>query len=134
MPENNNIAKELPSLLYLTLGEWAFRVHENAKEKGFHLEESRDRFIDQQTNNLHDEVSELHEAWRNGDFDKPCDKSAKMIEMGIGSMSCAEEEYADIIIRVLDQCERLGISIGSAVAKKHLYNTTRPYRHGGKLS
>ena len=110
-------------------------VHQNALVKGFHPpHQSDNQFIDSQTNNLHDEVSELHEAWREGRFLHPCDKAAKMYGMELRALSCAEEEYADIVIRVLDQCERLGINIGKAIAVKHQYNLSRPERHGGKLS
>jgi hypothetical protein len=35
---------------------------------------------------------------------------------------------------VLDQCRHLGIDIARAVVTKHFYNTTRSFRHGGKLS
>ena len=113
----------------------ATTVHQNALAKGFHgVTNDDEHFIDSQTNNLHDEISELHEAWRNGHWDDPCDKSAKMIEMGLPSLTCAEEEYADIIIRVLDQCARLNIDIGRAVAVKHEFNRSRPFLHGGKLS
>lgn len=104
-------------------------VHANAKRKGFHDQPKMsvlDQFIDSQTNNLHDEVSELHEAWRKGKFFDLCDKDIPL--------NCCEEEYADIIIRVLDQCARLGIDIQRAIEIKHAYNKTRPHRHGGKLS
>lgn len=120
-----------------TLNEIADAVHANAIDKGFHDMSpafDRDHFIDSQTNNLHDEVSELHEAWRRGDFDKWCDKFKAMSNMGFTPLTCAEEEYADILIRVLDQCARLDIDIQRAIETKHEYNKTRPHRHGGKLS
>lgn len=118
-----------------TLNEIADAVHANAVEKGFHdFAESHDRFIDSQTNNLHDEVSELHEAWRNGKFFQPCDKAPLMERMALKPLNCAEEEYADIIIRALDQCRRLNIDIQTAIEVKHAFNKTRPHRHGGKLS
>jgi hypothetical protein len=41
-------------------------------------------------------------------------------------------EFADVIIRILDTCERLEIPITRALVVKHNYNLTRPYRHGGK--
>jgi hypothetical protein len=42
-------------------------------------------------------------------------------------------ELADCIIRILDTCAYEGIDIGALIAKKHKYNLTRPYKHGGKL-
>lgn len=41
-------------------------------------------------------------------------------------------ELADAIIRILDYCGYAGIDIDAAVERKHEYNKTRPYRHGGK--
>lgn len=43
-------------------------------------------------------------------------------------------ELADVIIRVGDLAERLGIDLTMAVGEKSAYNATRPYRHGGKLA
>ena len=43
-------------------------------------------------------------------------------------------ELADIIIRVCDLAEFLGIDIEAAVIQKQTYNETRPYRHGGKIA
>ena len=37
-----------------------------------------------------------------------------------------------IVIRVLDLAEYYGIDMGEAIAQKHAYNLTRPYKHGGK--
>ena len=124
----------MPTFIDLDL--FADAVHENAKEKGFHEQHKNndDDFINYQINNLHSEVSELHDAWRNGQFNEPCDKSDKMILAGIPELTCAEEEYADIIIRALDQCRRLGVDITRAIAIKHQYNTTREPMHGGKKS
>lgn len=117
-----------------TLDQIADAVHANARDKGFHEEsQSLDDFVDAQTNNLHDEVSELHEALRNGTLHSPCDKADKMIEAGLEVLTCAEEEYADIIIRALDQCRRLGIDIQRAIEIKHAYNKTRPHLHGKKF-
>ena len=53
-----------------------------------------------------------------------------MDDMGLDPLSCAEEELADIVIRVLDVSRRLGIDIMRAIAVKHTYNVTRPFRHG----
>lgn len=43
-----------------------------------------------------------------------------------------EDELADVIIRVGDLSESLGIDLESAVARKMGYNATRPFKHGGK--
>lgn len=41
-------------------------------------------------------------------------------------------ELADVVIRIFDFCGRHGIDLESAIKLKMEYNSTRPYRHGGK--
>ena len=118
-----------------TLTEIADAVHALALDKGWHnTEEDEDQFIERACNNLHDEISELHEAWRNNKLHALCDKSEAMVTLGVQPLTCLEEEYADILIRVLDNCRKLNVDIQSAVERKHAYNKWRPFRHGGKKS
>lgn len=46
--------------------------------------------------------------------------------VGVGS------EFADILIRLLDECQRTGIDLEFEYERKMAYNRTRPIRHGGK--
>jgi NTP pyrophosphatase (non-canonical NTP hydrolase) len=118
-----------------TLNKIADAVHELAWKKGWHSDsETEDAFIERACNNLHNEVSELHEAWRNNELHEPCDKRNDMELAGISPLTFIEEEFADIIIRVLDNCRKLKVDIQSAVERKHAYNATRAQRHGGKRS
>ena len=113
----------------------ALMVHNLAKEKGWYDKpETEDQFIARSTANFHAEVSELWEAHRNNCFRQECDKAHKMRELGITPLTCAEEELADLVIRAFDSAEHLGINIGSAIARKHAFNQSRPYRHGGKAA
>lgn len=110
-------------------------VHKLAWDNGFHsVDESEDAFIERMCNNLHDEISELHEAWRNNKLRELCNKKEQMQAIGLRPLTCLEEELADIIIRTLDNCCRLNIDIQEAVNIKHQYNTTRSFRHGNKRS
>lgn len=120
----------------LKLNDFARSIFENAKDKGFHsLSKSEDEFIEKATNNLHDEISELHEAWRKGQLRELCDKNIPVkLGRSIDLMNNLEEELADIIIRTLDMAHRLNVNIEEAVKAKHEYNKTRPHRHGGKKS
>lgn len=43
-----------------------------------------------------------------------------------------DSELADIVIRVMDLAEHLGIDLERAIQEKHEFNQTRPMRHGGK--
>ena len=84
------------------------------------------------TANQHGEASEFWEAFRSGKLNAPCDKSPKMEAMGLPSITCAEEEIADEIIRALDKAEAHGVDVAKAVATKMTYNASRPHLHGGK--
>lgn len=84
--------------------------------------------------NLHSEVSEMWEAWRNGTLDKPCDKAERMAAHDIPVLSAKEEEIADILIRTLDTAHAFHVDIDRAVEAKMAYNATRGHRYGGKLA
>jgi hypothetical protein len=71
---------------------------------------------------MHSEVSEIVEALRRGN----------PVSEKIAPFSSAEDEAADVIIRLLDQGLKNKWNIGGAVLAKMAYNKTRPYRHGGK--
>lgn len=90
---------------------------------------------------LHSELSEMFEAWRKGEGDKPCDKPIEIIDpkyrtpddlIGHRRMTNIEEEVADVIIRLLDLCGKLDIDVGRVVLAKHEYNKSRPFMHGGR--
>jgi len=85
------------------------------------------------TANQHGEASEFWEAARKGSLAQLCDKATKMAEMGLPTLTDAEEEIADEIIRALDKAEYFGVDPAKAVATKHAYNRGRAFRHGGKL-
>lgn len=87
---------------------------------------------------LHSEVSEALEAFRKwglADVTESCvynsfsgdpDPHRMPKPEGVGS------EYADILIRLLDSCQRDGIDLAAEYERKLAYNRTRGYRHGGK--
>jgi len=74
---------------------------------------------------LHSEVSEALEAYREFGTDDITDAITRKPE-GVGS------EFADIFIRLLDDCQRYGIDLEAEFRRKMDYNWTRDYRHGGK--
>lgn len=93
------------------------KIHRCAVEKGWW---ESGRSIPELLCLIHSEVSEALEAYRNS--------------IPEGDKGCMSEELADVVIRVFDMSERLGIDIVAAVNKKYDYNLTRPYRHGGKVA
>lgn len=44
----------------------------------------------------------------------------------------AGSEAADVLIRLLDECDRQGIDLEAEYVRKIAYNRTRSYRHGGR--
>lgn len=84
------------------------------------------------TANQHGESSEFWEAFRGGKLNKDCDKAEKMAALGLPALTCAEEEIADEMIRLMDKAEIHGVDVAKAVHTKMMYNRTRPKLHGGK--
>jgi len=68
---------------------------------------------------IHSELSEALEGHRHGN--PPSDHIPKF--------TAEEEEFADVIIRVLDTARERKLRIGEAVLAKMDFNATRPYKH-----
>ncbi len=73
---------------------------------------------------VHSEVSEALECVRNGDYAEYLSNEGK--PEGLPT------ELADIVIRVLDLAESVGIDMQVAIERKHAFNVNRPIRHGSK--
>lgn len=86
---------------------------------------------------VHSEVSEALEAARDP-------KTPVTVTWFEGRVTGAESappkpegfavELADVVIRVFDLAEALGLDIQKAIETKHAYNTSRSHRHGGKAA
>ena len=84
-------------------------AHRTAKAKGFYDDPPH---FGTAIALMHSELSEALEAHR------------KNHTAGIA------EEFADLVIRVADTCEYMGIDLESAVALKMAFNRARPWKHG----
>ena len=94
-------------------------VHETAVSKGWWDEPRSDGEC---IALMHSELSEALEACRenNPSSDK------------LPAFSWAEEEFADVIIRLMDFAMAKKFRLAEAVIAKAQFNKGRPYRHGGK--
>lgn len=83
---------------------------------------------------LHSEVSEALEAWRDhGMADAtPLRDTGDTVRYGAIKPEGVGSEFADILIRLLDDCHRFGVDLTLEYERKMAYNRTRAYRHGGK--
>lgn len=104
------------------LNELAKEIHKNAVEHGWW---EGDRNFGELIALVHSELSEALEEWRNK---KPYNENYYIDKKPEGIPS----ELADVIIRILDMVAFYNIDIDKAIAEKHEYNKTRPFKHGGK--
>lgn len=72
---------------------------------------------------LHSEASEALEAYRDKKWSETREDGKPL---GVGP------ELADVVIRVLDMCDRWGIDLPYEIARVMKYGWTRPYKHGGR--
>lgn len=87
---------------------------------------------------LHSEVSECFEAYRKHNIDDVTQELCGLAAHDLGvSHLCKPEgvgsELADVLVRLLDTCERYNIDLEAEFNRKLRYNATRGYRHGNRL-
>lgn len=124
-------------------------IHKNAVDHGWWEE---NRSFGEIIALCHSELSEALEEYRDGKpleyylctiDNTPCLKE-KCAHWTVKDGTCTEYrgllkpegvaiELADVIIRILDYCGKEGIDMEAAIKRKHAYNLTRPYKHGGKV-
>jgi len=95
-------------------------VHHINKTKGFWDKPTN---IGEQIALMHSELSEALEGARH----------ANPPSEHIPEFSSIEEEFADVVIRIMNVAQQEGWDIGGAIEAKVAFNASRPHKHGGKL-
>ena len=114
--------------VYRTAVEHGWWEHPSCKEKASPDAEPKDvdfHLVASKIALMHSELSEALEAVRDGKF---------RIYLADGSMKPEGMvvEFADVVIRMMDLCEDMGLDLEDAVRQKAAFNAGRPFKHGGK--
>jgi hypothetical protein len=128
-----------------TLREMAGEVYENNVAKGWAGPDAPVRTFGEVIALLHSEISEALEAYRGLDdygshYEHSCMVWSGDVLRDRKPTGCdcipkpigVDSEFADVLIRMLDDCQRFGIDLDRAYEEKMAFNRTRPFRHGGK--
>lgn len=99
-------------------------VHANNVAHGWFI---ADRPFSEDIALLTTEVGEAYDAYRIRGMETYTDPDT-------GKPDDVKSELADILIRLLDTCQRYNVDLEMEYERKMKYNRTRPYRHGGKLA
>lgn len=105
-------------------------IHENAKAHGWW--DGEPRSFGELIALCHSELSEALEEYRNGHEPQETYYSAKDTEKNFKPEGIPSE-LADVVIRIMDMCGYYDINLEMAIAEKHEFNKSRPYKHGGKV-
>ena len=101
-------------------------IHKVAKSKGWY--KGKKRSIGELIALCHSELSEALEEYREDDSNL----QDVLVMVDTNKPVGFAVELADVIIRILDMAEHLGINMEEAIRVKVDYNKTRKERHGGK--
>ncbi len=113
----------------MKINEMARAAYENSRNHGFWdgVERGRVAVIPEKLCLIHSEVSEALEVFR----EEPDDESVRAPRyLENGKPIGFDSELADIMLRVGDLAEHLGIDLERAIAEKRAFNAGRPRMHG----
>ncbi len=114
----------------------AFEAHCNSRHKGFWDVSDKLRDIAEKEG-MKDEMMQMRKSQlrdlMHSELGEACEGDRKnLASEKIPGFTNVEEEYADLIIRLMDAGEGLGLKLPQAIIAKMQYNSTRLAMHGGK--
>lgn len=122
-----------------TIKQWQTEVHQLAKTKGWY---DTPRSALEYHMLMVSEIAEASEEVRKGSPAIYFEKGHVVADVNLEDNSITFEanekpegefiELADAVIRIMDYFEYNNVSLELMLERKHNYNKTRSYRHGGK--
>lgn len=110
-------------------------IHQNAVAHGWWEEEHAFGDI---LSLCHSELSEALEQFRDGKpmvyyYDDDNNESTDLSTYDGSKLEGIATELIDCVIRIFDYCGKIGVDVEWLLMKKHEFNKTRSYKHGGKV-
>lgn len=126
---------ECPANRYGSLNALVSDIHQNAVAHGWWKEE---RTFGDILALCHSELSEALEEYRKGKpmvyyHDDDNNESTDLSTYDGSKLEGIATELIDCVIRIFDYCGKIGVDVEWLLAKKHEFNKTRSYKHGGKV-
>jgi NTP pyrophosphatase (non-canonical NTP hydrolase) len=122
----------------MTIQELCEKSHQTAVEKGWwgyvamNDGELEERNFPELLALMHSEISEILEEYRKHGLQNMIYTEEPWSINDIPKSEGIAVEFADLLIRVGDCCQRYNIPLEKALELKMAYNKTRSYRHGNK--
>lgn len=123
-------APEVKAMLSLAIAEAQMDVLRVNQANGWFED---DRTVGDDIALLHSEASEMLEAYREGGLEDQTETWNDPEALRLAKPEGFGSEAADVLIRLLDTCERRRVDLAWEFERKLAFNGTRGHKHGGKI-